>query len=413
MLIEFCVKNYKSFRDKTCFSLKALPIKEYQNENTFLSCNVRLLKSAVIYGRNESGKTNLFDALFKMCEIVLRSTEESPNYVLEVVPFSLSIESKNQPTEFEVEFIVNNVIYKYGYKVFEERIVEEYLYRKRQRYTKLFERKNGQNIWIIKKYKEEWSKYIEFTRDNTLFLSLMANLNGSLAMVLREWFDNISIQTSMHMIGISTKKYLNKDPKNINKIFEFIKETHNTSILGMISDNIKKTLDIDSLPDIYNKDYFKKIINENPESAVAPPSVETRHHIYSNKRIINEKEVVFDLDDESEGINKLFALSAPIINALEKNRILFIDEFDTNLHPNLMQELFNMFNVQNKYSQIVIITHSPFLMKANIRRDQIYVTHKNQYEECSINRVFDYGVRKEKNLINSYLNGEFDKPPVG
>ena len=112
---------------------------------------------------------------------------------------------------------------------------------------------------------------------------------------------------------------------------------------------------------------------------------------------------------------KLYALSASIIEVLKEGGILFIDEFDTNLHPELTEyiiSLFNSINNNKKNAQLIVITHNPLLMDSKyLRRDQIWIVDKDNFGSSDLYRITDFNVRKDKKLMKSYLLGQFGSVP--
>lgn len=128
MLVDFCVKNFKSFDDKQIFSL--LKDKGDENlDNTFIvgkKQKLQLLKCAAIYGANASGKSNLIDALQTMKSIVLFSLKHVNS--INLFPFKLAKRNLSEPTEFEVTIVVNDVRYQYGFSATAAKIIEEWLF---------------------------------------------------------------------------------------------------------------------------------------------------------------------------------------------------------------------------------------------------------------------------------------------
>lgn len=125
MLVDFCVKNFKSFDDKQIFSL--LKDKGDENlDNTFIvgkKQKLQLLKCAAIYGANASGKSNLIDALQTMKSIVLFSLKHVNS--INLFPFKLAKRNLSEPTEFEVTIVVNDVRYQYGFSATAAKIVND------------------------------------------------------------------------------------------------------------------------------------------------------------------------------------------------------------------------------------------------------------------------------------------------
>lgn len=420
MLISFRFSNYKSFRDEYNFKMETDKISDLSDLNTFEYNNYELLKSAVIYGRNASGKSNLFKALSKMREIVLRSTEEEPKYKINIDCFLLNQMSCKTPTLFETEFIINNVLYKYGFEILNHEVHAEWLYKKEQRYVNLFYRSSPdkESIDIVKKYSSEWKKYAEMTRRNSLFLSRMANLACDLAIELRNWFMNFQIITSDYMRDSNTNNYISNSEDFKQSVVSFLQKAH-VDIEDIKTKMVPIDMNMGKMPDSIKKELLRILVKEDTileinKSESMVPEIKTLHSIYDteNNRISYAE---FDLSQESKGTQKLYALSASIIEVLKEGGILFIDEFDTNLHPELTEyiiSLFNSINNNKKNAQLIVITHNPLLMDSKyLRRDQIWIVDKDNFGSSDLYRITDFNVRKDKKLMKSYLLGQFGSVP--
>ncbi len=420
MLVSFRFGNYKSFRDEYVFTMEKDKVSDLSELNTFKQNNYELLKSAIIYGRNASGKSNLFKALSKMREIVLRSTEEEPKYKIDVDCFLLNQSSCNKPTLFETEFIVKDVLYKYGFEILNYEVHTEWLYKKEQRYVNLFNRTSPdkESIKIVQKYNAEWNKYAEMTRRNSLFLSRMANLACDFAIELRNWFMNLKIVTSDYMRDSITNNYVSNSEDFRKSVVSFLQKAH-VDIEDIKAEMVPIEMNMGKMPESLKKELLKILIKEDTileinktESLV--PEIKTIHSIFDNenKRVSYAE---FNISQESKGTQKLYALSASIIEVLKEGGILFIDEFDTNLHPELTEyiiSLFNSINNNKKNAQLIVITHNPLLMDSKyIRRDQIWIVDKDKYGSSDLYRVTDFNVRKDKKLMKSYLLGQFGSVP--
>jgi len=113
MLIEFRVKNYKPFKDWQTLSMVASADKSLPDNTTTVESlgNRRLVRSAVVYGANASGKSNLVDALHFVYDFVANSTERKPGAEIPAAPFLLSKSTATAPSEFEISFINDGVRY--------------------------------------------------------------------------------------------------------------------------------------------------------------------------------------------------------------------------------------------------------------------------------------------------------------
>ena len=134
MLLDFSVTNYRSIRERQTLSMAASAyFKELESLNTFDAGTGEktplLLRSAVLYGPNASGKSTLIQALDFMQDRVLHSQKESQaGDEINTVPFKLSATSRADDSEFEIAFVELGVRYEYGFRCNRQRFTEEWLY---------------------------------------------------------------------------------------------------------------------------------------------------------------------------------------------------------------------------------------------------------------------------------------------
>ena len=127
MIINFTVGNYRSFRDKKVLSMEATAIKEL-NESIIKRDGYKLLPSAVIYGANSSGKSNLLKAIGKFTEIISTSSKLNSTDKLNITPFLLNPHTAQTPSYFEIELLIDKQIYTYGFTADNQKVYEEWLY---------------------------------------------------------------------------------------------------------------------------------------------------------------------------------------------------------------------------------------------------------------------------------------------
>ena len=130
MLIEYKVSNFRSIYSEQSFNMMAIKsYKEKMDTNTIpYTDQISLLKSTAIYGPNASGKSTLLESLDVFRDIVLySSTKFDVNTNLPITPFAFGLNSKEEPTSFEITFVEDNIKYILGLVLNEERILEEYL----------------------------------------------------------------------------------------------------------------------------------------------------------------------------------------------------------------------------------------------------------------------------------------------
>ncbi len=188
MLLQFSIKNFRTFKDKATLSLIASnydkDTREHENIVINDSFGVRLLKSAVIYGANASGKSKLLDAFAFMRYFVINSSKESQKgETIEVEPFKLSTQTENEPSEFEIIFVHKNVLYRYGFEATTEKIVSEWLYHKpKTKEVELFYREGSTFNTHERSFTKGNTVVKEgLVRDNALLISVAAQFNEKTA----------------------------------------------------------------------------------------------------------------------------------------------------------------------------------------------------------------------------------------
>jgi AAA15 family ATPase/GTPase len=421
MLIQFSVRNFRTFKEKATLSLIASNYdKDREAENILedANFNLRLLKSAVIYGANASGKSKLMEALNFMRRFAISSSREGQKGdEIEVHPFSLNVETENEPSEFEVIFTYNNVMYRYGFEANKKVVVSEWLYyRPKTKEVELFFR-DYQNFDLHARNFSKGSLAVKegLVRDNALLLSLAAQLNDATSIQVLEWFRNLKIISGLREEGYQGfTMSRTKDPLHKQKILELLKAAD----LG-IQDIKLEMLDIDALPKDMPKELRERLIKESKdENAEIFSDIITTHKKYNTDRQFVEN-INFSMDDdESSGTQKFFALTGPVLNVLESGFTLVVDELDSKLHPNLICKLVSLFNSKElnpKNAQLIFNTHDTNLLSSGLfRRDQIWFTEKNKFGEARIYSLSDFKtdeVRKTEPFEDNYIRGKYGAIP--
>ena len=126
--------------------------------------------------------------------------------------------------------------------------------------------------------------------------------------------------------------------------------------------------------------------------------------------------VSFDLEDESDGTQKLFAFAGPWIDVLKNGYVLFIDELHDNLHPKLVQYLVELFHNEKtnpKNAQLIFTTHETSILNQDIfRRDQVWFCERNFNQATKVYPLSDFSPKKGKeNLEAAYLSGKYGALP--
>ena len=218
MLVEFTVGNYRSFNKPVTLSMVAAKIKskdkQLDADNVFeAGRRLRLLKSAAIYGANASGKTNLVKALSFMRSFVLTSSmDRIASEPIHGEEFRLDSSTLGEPSLFEVVFLMSGRRFRYGFEVIGDRVESEWLFWvPSSREARLFVREED-TFKVSKKFSEEPRLLERHTRKNALFLSVVAQFNGPVAMEILEWFGQMEVVSGLF------------DPPHRRRSYEYLKK---------------------------------------------------------------------------------------------------------------------------------------------------------------------------------------------
>ncbi len=423
MLVQFSIKNFRTFKDKATLSFIASNYDKdtREDENIFKDTNhnLRLLKSGVIYGANASGKSKFIEALVFMKRFVISSSKDSQKGdKIPVEPFKLNSVSEKEPSEFEVIFTHNTILYRYGFEVTSKMVVSEWLYSKpKTKEIELFYR-DYQTFEIHKRSFQKGNTLVKegLIRDNALFLSVAAQFNEKTSVNIIEWFKNIGTISGVKEEGYEGYTInKTKDSNFKNKILELLKAAD----LG-IQDIQVEMLDLEKLPNDMPKELKEFIIkkSEEDEGAEFLSEVLTSHKKYDdNRNLVGRVSLSLD-DDESFGTKKFFALTGPVIDSLENGHTLVIDELDSKLHPNLVCKIVSLFNSKEKNpknAQLLFNTHDTNLLSSGLfRRDQVWFTEKNKFGEGKLYSLADFksdDVRKNAPFEDNYISGKYGAVP--
>ena len=378
MLKSFKVRNFKSFRDEIEFSMEKGNTTGLENFNTIE--DKELLKSAMLFGANASGKSNIFLAMAKMKEIIFNSSTDDTEYQIITDNFKFDLNSANEPVMFEIDFFQKDIEYIYGFEVLNGNINKEWLHRRVKSKADLFIRNapDWESIKISSGFKEA-EDLKKYTRPNALFLSIASRFNVEIATEIKEWFKNFKIISSDILSNSFTLEMLNKEIEK-KKIINFLK----TADLG-IEDIILEKEDVKTIHQVYDSD----------------------NNITGN--------IEFDFNFESEGTKKFLTLSGPIIDALENGKVLVIDELSSKLHYQLSDYIVRLFNSIDKNknnAQLIFNSHLPlFLDNKEFRKDQIWFVEKDKFGKSKLYSLYDINVRKDLSYMKSYLLGKFGALP--
>lgn len=414
MLIDFSVTNFRSIQKKQTFSFAAAKGSELAETNTFQSPIAKLpnlVRSSVMYGANASGKSNVLRALGFMHFLVLNSFSAlSEGQPIPVVPFIFDPESMKSPSEFEITFIVDGVRYQYGFAATQQRIHEEWLVAypegKPQRwFERIFDPTTSSYEWQFSRSFIGQKEVIKTaTRANALFLSTAIQLNNDHLKPVFNWFSG-KLDVILPGTNISLQFTIDQCASELGKqgILSFLNAA-DMSIANIQID--KKTFDPAMVPPILIPELRDKVIADMYGKELT--AVKFIHDSGTGSGVI-------DLNEESQGTQKLFAFAGPWMDVLARGRVLVIDELDTSLHPLLVRHLVGLFHnpkTNPLNAQLLISTHDTTLLDPDIyRRDQIWFTEKDKLGATTLYSLSDFKPRKNEAFERGYLKGRYGAIP--
>ncbi len=417
MLINYTFKNFRSFKNQTSLTMNA-GVQRTFNDTLLLHGNKRILPSAVIYGANASGKSNIIMSLSVMRDIILQGSIEtlSPDLNnLELYPFAHS--GDQSPMLFEIEFTNTGSHFIYNFEIMvsrfhkgDRKITSEKL--------SILDGKNSLQIF------ERTADHVVFNREKRA-LSVIQYTNN----LLQEFEVKINknLGTTDLLLPGAFKTVINNEIAE--KVIDFFKNK-----LLVVSDfTLKKTSLTFTSQEKSEKNFmlwndtldgFVKNADFGPQSIKYKSNKSEDEHspnmqlvsIYKSgdQNIIIPAELM-----ESRGTLKLLDFALPFESLFSKGGVFVIDEFDAAIHPELVKGIISLFNdpsVNINGAQLIFTTHNPIYLNNQIfRRDQIKFVEKDKdtYESI-IYSLADFGstdVRNDQNYLINYFKGKYGTLP--
>ncbi len=418
MLIDYRFSNFRSFKGMTSLSMIA-GRQTTLNDNLIREYDLRIVPSAVIYGANASGKSNIIMSLTVMKDIVLSGSLEPniPNLKnLELYPFAYQVPEK--PMSFEIDFVYGEKRLEFGFeaevstfKKESRRIVSEFL---------TYIDKAGQKTNI---YTREKNK-IQINKDKKA-LSIIEFDEKLLKQFEKKINENID-ETEL-FLSRAFKSTISNELADM--VLDFFKEE-----LVVVSDfTLKKTNLTFSFEDNPKKDFFawNKILDGFVKNAdfgpqgIAFRSNKSEEKESSSMELVsiykhNDDNIVIPAElMESRGTLKLVDFAIPFEKLFNSGGVFILDEFDAAIHPELIKGILALFNdsdLNKAGAQLIFTTHNPIYLNNQIfRRDQIRFVEKDTDSfESVIYSLADFGaveVRNDHNYLINYFKGNYGALP--
>ena len=431
MLIRFNVTNFLSFKEETEFNMLAGSPRS-KKEHVYHQKGIDFVRAAALYGANGAGKSNLVKALAFLQKLILGSRGTQYNKY-----FKLDAAYNSKPSVFEIEFIEQDLLFAYSVSILEDEIIEESLYEinEKQEDKLLFKREQKgdkntlitttQEYQIIPKNKLLIELYeTKLLKKNELFLSKVYedDIDFDELKMAFNWFYNVlAIMYPSTKINPTELEYFFG-----NDVFQFTEKAISSLDTGIISleinefgieeyfgeddiktqNIIKEELKKEPYVPLDSEDGNKYVAREK-NGKIVISQLQTQHQTSTNKL------VTFDINEESDGTQRLFDILPVISLSITKNKVCIIDEINRSVHPTLTKELIKLFmSTKETKGQLIFSTHEAQLLDLNIfRQDEIWFAEKNKGGATNLYPLSDFKVRPDLVLKNGYLNGRFGAIP--
>ena len=400
MIAEIKFKNMFSFRDETVLSFEADKSKDLESYHVVeLVPDVKLLKLAVIYGANASGKSNII----KVCDFIksfITNTPLNKVELLKIVPFLLNRTSQEQASEFSVSFYIMNgdkaTRYVYSVLLDNAHVVQETLiYYPSQQPATIFERGTENNVSSIKfgqKVKVSTAAKEEIT------LKCLPNMSVFAAYM----------QVNIHIIEMETVlQYLTK---------QMMPAIVPTSSLNRYAE--------EAIREAAAKEYILRYLQEADFniSNISSKERETKKGIVNYTMYQHKVSSEHGGNDyyefpelfESDGTIRTFGLASQIQKIIESNAFLAVDEIESSLHPKLIEYIIERFLKESEQAQLLLTTHYDGLLGEEdlLRKDNIWFTEKNADGGSVLYPLTDFkGLNRISSLQKGYKFGKFGAIP--
>ena len=413
MLLRFAVANHLSIREKQELSFAASSLRD--RSDGLIDCkaaqNGSVLPAIVIYGANASGKSNLVNAIAAMRKMVLRShTHGEPGGGVPRDAFKLDSTCSQTPSRFEIDFVIDDVRYHYGFETTDDVFASEWLYAfPGSHRRRMFERDNSKfnfGRWL----KGQNNNIVKLTRPNSLFLSAAAQNGHEQLSKIYTYFK--SARTTSIQDRAASTRFTRDDPDQ--RVIDFL-TLINTGVIG----HRKREHDMPEFQEVIREVLasVKASFNKVSDAAIKIEPDERDKHVAIElaHRGREGESVYFDLESESAGTRRLLIVLGLAYQALDAGTLLCIDEVDASLHTYASEAVVKLFcrpDINRNGAQLIATTHDTNLMKSPaLRRDQLWFTEKTPEGATELYPLTDIRTRKGDNFESGYLQGRFGALP--
>lgn len=419
MLLSFHIENFKSILNVTIplnYSEKKAPngYKEMDLHPFIEEKNYRSVPVLAFYGANACGKSNIVKALGLFNKILRRkyySDNFEPN----------KLHNEENPTVFEMVFIVDGVKYLYIIKFNQNEIIYEHLKQENEDLLLITKEKHYFDNLSTETYsvdKLETIFSVEcINSDNyfqTPFLKILAKNYAGLNTYVSSCYNYLSRNIEIYQTNNLPLSYgidklsLTNDEKSIQIAFKEMVQLLRKLDIDITRMEIKQNeiMNSEKIDIKNNHEYIRDIKTKKIK--------ETKVNSYHKD--INGNEVMFDFYEESIGTQRVASILCIVLSILKEGKILIVDELGNSLHPFLFAEIVRLFKdkrYNKNNAQLIFTTHITDIMDDDMMRvSEIGIVEKTLKKGTTLKRLSDYkGIRNITSFRKQYLQGKFSGIP--
>lgn len=414
MLISLKFNNCYIYNTETEFTMRSDMRNKHFPSNVITVNSTNVLKSAIVMGPNNVGKTNFIKCINAVKGIMLN----------EGSVMATNIFTDNSVSEFAITFCDNE--YEYCFELKYDFSKNDYIFEKFSRITYDVHKNKKETLILLRdtKNKEYICNTFNEKEKDAVISAMKVTAKNNLLIYLLDTSQFKVLSDIKDIITAFAKKIDIVDMNNIP-----MKKT--IEMLKMSDSKTKKIVNFILNADLYLENYqflndeeFKKSMigkfayfsESNPQEKVlqSSNSFMDQLHLFSTYKGLTVPSIIFD----STGTKKIACLASYVIDALEKGRILVVDELDNSLHFKLVRAIIAMFNNElNTKAQLICTVHDVTLLDCQklFRKEQIWFAHKDMdnaylYSLSEFTALKD-GIRDTSDLIEKYKRGVFGALP--
>jgi hypothetical protein len=378
MVLEFGAKNFYSFKEGFEVSMR---LGDGCPES--ISKGKSYANAIAVKGANASGKTNVLKVLYFLREFATNSFNKKPDSKIEFHSFF----NNTKPTELYIVFLDNDIEYRYELTLINNKIISEVLYRKAKRENKIIERKDNE---LDSRLEEFSSLDIIKLRDNASIISTSNQYDIVSMKTIYNLFSNIF--TNVNSLGLDNKNLSYLDVSKFyykeNDIFRFVTNTLMSSDIGL--ENIKIIENLNK--ETNEKEYF--------------PVFEYLTQNKNNNLMFME---------QSSGTKALYLQLGLYKLVLNTGGTLVLDEFDINLHADLLPMLIDFFDDEEKNpnnAQLIFTTHHTDIMD-KLGKYRVVLVNKEDNESFlyRLDEIPGDMLRNDRSIVQKYKEGKIGGKP--